>query len=251
MKPSLSTLLQRRDIWQASSHVRSSATISTGFNELDNALHEGGWPQANITELLSNQDGIGEWQLLLPAIKNLCGNYGQCMLIAPPHHPNAVALAAAGLSGKQLLILNTRDLAQTLWAVEQTLRSNACCAVVCWLGKQSLQQGQLRKLQLAAKTGNTAAFLYRDSKFSQQSSPATTRLTLSRQRNKLAINILKQAGGWGGQHLLLDRDSNLAKHQKRVALPSFTSSATKLTLSNNNHLPNVSPATNQSLALTH
>ena len=154
MKPSLSTLLQRRDIWQASSHVRSSATISTGFNELDNALHEGGWPQANITELLSNQDGIGEWQLLLPAIKNLCGNYGQCMLIAPPHHPNAVALAAAGLSGKQLLILNTRDLAQTLWAVEQTLRSNACCAVVCWLGKQSWPPKQVTRQHFFIETVN-------------------------------------------------------------------------------------------------
>ena len=251
MKPSLSTLLQRRDIWQASSCARSSATISTGFKELDNALHDGGWPQANITELLSSQDGIGEWQLLLPAIKNLCGHYGQCMLIAPPHHPNALILATAGISDKQLLILNTRDLAQTLWAVEQTLRSNTCCAVICWLGKQSLQQSQLRKLQLAAKTGNTAAFLYRDSKFSLQKSPATTRLTLSGQRNKLAINVIKQAGGWGGQHLVLDRDSNLGNKLKRIALPSFTSSSAKLTISNNNHLPNMTPAAPSSLAFTH
>jgi cell division inhibitor SulA/protein ImuA len=251
MKPSLSTLLKQRDIWQQSSYMCSSATISTGFSELDSALHGGGWPQANITELLSSQDGIDEWPLLLPTIKNLCGNYGQCILIAPPLHPSSLALTAAGISDKQLRILNTRDLAQTLWAVEQTLRSNACCAVVCWLGKQSLQQSQLCKLQRAAKTGNTAAFLYRDSKFSLHNSPATTRLTLSCQRNKLAINVIKQAGGWGGQHLVLDCNSNLGYRQKCIALPSFTDSTTKLSVENNKHSLNVTPAALSSLALTH
>ncbi|MEH6551870.1 MAG: translesion DNA synthesis-associated protein ImuA [Pseudomonadales bacterium] len=224
MKTELSTLLKRHDIWQAAHSQRQRSAVSTGFEALDNKLHDGGWPVARLTELLVNQHGIGEWQLVMPATIKLCQDGGYCLLIAPPYQPYAPALEAAGIAGHRLIVVEPKDLQQTLWSAEQALASEACSTLLCWLGPQNVKSSQLRKLQLAAQRGNCTAFIYRDTRFAQQHSPASLRIRVKQQGAKLALSIVKQPGGWSGQQVFLPQlQPQLQRQQAVTALPVHSS----------------------------
>src|SRR5260370_743198 len=77
---------------------------------------------------------------------------------APPHTPYAPALQAAGSDLAKLLFTKTRSPRETLWAIEQTLRSRACGAVLAWPDKTTYPE--LRRLQLAAEGNPGLAVLF-------------------------------------------------------------------------------------------
>ena len=80
----LDTLQARLAIWKAGQvPVRSHAGLSTGFAEVDEMLSDEGWPQGALTELLSDETGIGEFSLLLPVLAQLTAEQG-VVLVAPP-----------------------------------------------------------------------------------------------------------------------------------------------------------------------
>ena len=54
----------------------------------------GGWPTGARTEILSGRAGIGELQLVLPALAALSWAGKRVVWLAPPHLPYAPALAA-------------------------------------------------------------------------------------------------------------------------------------------------------------
>ena len=62
----------------------------------------------------------------------------------------------------------------TLWAFEQCLRSGACGAVVGW--PQQADPQALRRLQVAADSGDCLGFVLRDHKHAENPSPAALRL---------------------------------------------------------------------------
>jgi cell division inhibitor SulA len=66
---------------------------------------------------------------------------------------------------------STRD---ALWAFEQCLRSGACGAVIGWPRQADAQA--LRRLQVAADSGDCLGFALRDSKHAGNPSPAALRL---------------------------------------------------------------------------
>src|SRR3979490_1256844 len=92
----LETLLQRHPIWRGQALSSVSPTVSTGYAELDRQLPGSGWPTAALTEVLGLQEGIGELQLVLPALARLSTAGKRVVWLAPPHLPYAPALAAAG-----------------------------------------------------------------------------------------------------------------------------------------------------------
>src|SRR5262245_27543021 len=61
----------------------SSPVIPTGFTELDRTLPQRGWFADGLNELLGNEQGIGEFSLLLPALKHVSAG-GQAVLLANP-----------------------------------------------------------------------------------------------------------------------------------------------------------------------
>ena len=64
--------LVMRDVWRASELAISRATTcATGHDRLDAELPNGGWPRSSLVELLVQQHGIGEMQLLKPVLASL------------------------------------------------------------------------------------------------------------------------------------------------------------------------------------
>src|ERR1700693_4967786 len=107
----LAALLSHPAIWRgnALSHV-ASASVPTGFAELDAELPGGGWPTAALTEILPQNEGIGELRILGHAPAALSARGRWLAWIAPPYLPYAPALQAAGIDLARLLFIKTRSL---------------------------------------------------------------------------------------------------------------------------------------------
>lgn len=159
---------------------------------LDKELPGGGWPTACLSEILIAHEGIGELRLIGPGLARLSNEGKRLAWIAPPYLPYAPALDAAGIALSQLLIVRTRTAAEALWAAEQTLRSQACGAVLLW--STTCDRTILRRLQLAAENGHVLAFLFRPPAAQSENSPAALRLRLESADGGLAVHILKRRG---------------------------------------------------------
>lgn len=120
----------------------------------------------------------------------LTGTGERVMLIAPPHVPYPQAWLAAGIDLRHLTIVQAQG-RDALWAAEQCLRSGSCGAVLCW--PQQADDRALRRLQVAAETGQTLAFAYRPLREAVNPSPAALRLAIDAQPAQL--RVLKCRGG--------------------------------------------------------
>lgn len=194
----LHTLLQRADIWRGGEHALhghgpAGAALASGYPLLDERLPGGGWPVGALTELLLRRPGIGEVRLLLPALARI-SQQRWIAWITPPHLLYAPALVRAGVDLGRMLVVNTPDPDERLWALEQALRSGVCGAVLAW--PASVDPRSLRRLQLAAEAGTALGFLFRPEEAARSSSPAALRLKLSASKTGLCVTMLKQRGGW-------------------------------------------------------
>ena len=189
----LSTLLARPDIRRGGTLARvASASVPTGFPQLDAELPGGGWPTGVLTEILPAHEGIGELRILGHALASLTRAGKRLAWIAPPYLPYAPALAAAGIDLAQILIVKVQSPADTLWAAEQALRSTACGAVLVWPERAAYTA--LRRLQLAAEKTCALAVFFRPLDAYRESSPAALRLALHTAAGGIAVRILKRRG---------------------------------------------------------
>jgi hypothetical protein len=187
---SLEALLDERRIWKGRPAVQPFAVQPTGHALLDAALPMGGWPPSALSEILIPADGSGELRLLWPTLARLADSGERIVLVAPPYVPYPQAWQAAGIDLRQLAVIdaNERD---ALWAVEQCLRSGSCGAVLCWPKKAD--DRALRRLQVAAETGETLAFACRPQQAAANPSPAALRLAIDVRPTQL--RVLKCRGG--------------------------------------------------------
>lgn len=191
---SLDHLLQRADLWRGGAASPAVSSIPTGFAELDTLFPGGGWPRGALTEILIPRQGVGAMALVLPTLARLSREKRWLTWIAPPYLPYAPALAAAGIDLSRILLVHPRSGSDGLWAVEQTLRSGTCGAVLAWLETGDMKT--LRRLQLAAEAGQCWGLLFRPERLCKQSSPAALRIKLELEGEGLAVHILKRRGGW-------------------------------------------------------
>ena len=170
----LETLFAAQTLWHAGRSAKISAEGEpTGHAELDALLPQNGWPRRALIELLLPADGVGELNLLFPALARMTQAGHPVVVIAPPYIPYAPAWQAAGVDLSQLEIVHAspRD---ALWAFEQCLRSGACAAVLGW--PQQADAQSLRRLQVAADSGDCLGFAFRDRKHVANASPAALRM---------------------------------------------------------------------------
>lgn len=192
----LEQLINRGDVWRGPGMLRSSASASrsTGHPQLDRML-PGGWPRAELIELLYDQPGIGELQLLLPL---LCAAEapGWLMWVDPPLLPCASTLHAQGLPLERMLVVHTRTTKERLWTMEQALKSGCCTVVLGWL--PTVDTTALRRLQLAVAEGGNWGLVMRPRASRQHSSPAPWRLLLEPEEDAraLSVTLFKRKGGW-------------------------------------------------------
>jgi cell division inhibitor SulA len=210
MKKELETLLQHPGIWQASAASKPGVGIPSGYAELDKLLHLGGWPTGALTELISRGSGIGELQLLFPALAQLSQQNRWITLISPPYLPCATSWESAGIVLSRLLIVCPRNTNDALWAAEQCLKSKTCSSLLLWSANETTPNKNLRKLQLASQHGDCWTVLFRPESVMRSSPPAALRLAIRHENEHLHIDILKQRNGWGGQHLAIPVNRHLA-----------------------------------------
>ena len=174
----LDRLLETRRVWRGRQQSEPVAEQPTGHAALDALLPAGGWQLAALNEILLGQPGSGELQLLWP------------LLVGAPAIPFAPAWQAAGVVLAQVTLLQVSG-AERLWAAEQCLRSGSCGAVLCW--PEQADDRALRRLQVAADSGQTLAFVLRDRRAADNPSPAALRLLQERQPRQW--RVLKCRGG--------------------------------------------------------
>ncbi|KPA91131.1 MULTISPECIES: translesion DNA synthesis-associated protein ImuA [Pseudomonas] len=186
----LDSLLDERRVWKGRPAVQAARLPSTGHARLDAVLPGGGWPESALTEILIAGEGVGELQLLWPTLARLSASGERVVLVAPPHVPYPQAWLGAGVDLRQLSVIQAapRD---ALWAAEQCLRSGSCGAVLCW--PQQADDRALRRLQVAAESGQTLAFAYRSLEEAINPSPASLRLAIDGRPAQL--RVLKCRGG--------------------------------------------------------
>ncbi len=226
-------------LWRAHQLARGGAAgVGSGFAALDAQLPGGGWPRRAITELMLVQAGIGELRLLAPALGAVqgvgawagaeaggAGAAGRAaaaasaatlladtrrpvMLFDPPAPLCAPALEALGLDLDLLLVVHTRTptlpAGDSLWAMEQALKSGQVGAVVAWLPPR-LSAERLRRLQLACAAHDGPAFALRE--WTAQHRPSASPLRLALQpagADRLTVRLLKRRGPPLAQPLRLD-----------------------------------------------
>jgi hypothetical protein len=188
----LAEILQRQPVWRGSPALAPVPAVPTGFGPLDAELPGGGWPTGVLTEILANAEGIGELQLLLPALARLTSAGKRVMWLAPPHVPYAPGLSAAGVDLSNLAVVRAPGHRDALWAAEQTLRAASCRGFVAWFPEA--RYAELRRLALAAEASAAFVAIFRPLAAAHESSPAALRMALEASRDGLAVRILKRRG---------------------------------------------------------
>jgi cell division inhibitor SulA/protein ImuA len=169
---------------------------------LDRYLPGGGWPLGALIEVFVERYGVGELTLLIPALVALTGGQPTAetraarkwiVWISPPFVPYAPALQQKGVGIDSLLIVQpnarTKD---SLWTVEQVIRSGSSSGVLAWLA--AADDVALRRLQLAAEEHNCWTVLFRPPAARRERSPAALRIGLEQDGSGTRIKIYKCRG---------------------------------------------------------
>ncbi len=197
---SLDELLDNPRLWRGRDRAQAAPGLASGYRELDRHLPGGGWPQQSLTEILIERYGIGELQLLMPALARLSAEDveahaepGWIAWVAPPFQPYPPALQQWNINLSRMLIVRPKSDDEILWSAEQALTSGTCAAVLLWPGK--LDDQASRRLQLAAEKGHSWAIAFRPPSARQQASAAALRIEMHSDRQGTHLSILKSRGG--------------------------------------------------------
>lgn len=226
MHKALSDVLEHPLLWQGGRRQARIPVLSSGNERLDRVLPGGGWPLGALTELLVARDGVGELSLLLPTLAQVSREGGWTVLVDPPWTPYPPAIHGRGIDLERLLVISTRDADESLWACEQALRGVRGGVVLSWLRGSRHKAGfkHLRRLQLAARSGQKGAFLFRSTGVAGQSSPASLRLLLDVEQDvnhgDLCLTLLKGRGCRPGEAVRLRR-----QHLERTPASTLTGNA--------------------------
>ncbi|WP_341937166.1 hypothetical protein [Marinimicrobium sp. C2-29] len=218
-QPSLEQLEQQQLIWRGRESSGPVAARPSGWPELDRQLG-GGLPSRGVITV-QGPTGIGELRLLWPFLSgrgalsghgvlsdhSVLSGHGALSghsehsekdrlvaLIAPPYPLNAESLPGAGMDLKRLLLVQPGTDREALWAAEQCLKSGACQAVCLWQDRVPLVQA--RRLQLAARAGESANFLFLGAHNAAAGLPVDLCLELSPHPHGIAVSVPRRKQGW-------------------------------------------------------
>jgi len=223
--PKIARLLEHPAIWRGRSAAQRLG-LPTGFATLDEYLPDSGWPRTGLIEILVSRFGSGELTLLVPALGALTRAAAArwCVWVAPPLVPFAPALISCGVVLDRVAVVagarrqearfrgdpgighpsksrsplpttfSARQEARFrgdpgVWALEQTLGSGACDAVLGWV--RQVKPRDIRRLQLAAERGRTLGVLFRPRRAAREASAAVLRVSVEPLAAGVRLTILK------------------------------------------------------------
>ncbi len=192
----LDSLLHTASLWRGSQQQFSMSrcpSLPSGHPQLDACLPWQGWPAHALVEILSPCWGAGELQLVLPLLRRLSMENRWILWVAPPCMPYAPGLVMAGVNTAQIIVIKADPLpTRTLWSIEKALQSRACALVLAWPGY--LSPRHIRRLQLAAATGQTLGILFHQRNI--RHSASTLRIRVESTQDALQVTLLKVKGSY-------------------------------------------------------
>ena len=192
MSAALDTLFHNAAIWRGSERSRTgSPGIPSGFDAFDEKL--GGWPLGALIELIPQNEGVGEFSILLPALARLSKDERWIALINPPYIPYAPALVHAGIDLAKIVVVRATGATDALWSMEQALRSGACSAVLGW--PASITEQAIRRLQRATEAGHALGAYFTQPGALARTSPVPYRLQINGTVEDIRVEVLKRRGG--------------------------------------------------------
>jgi len=159
--------------------------LPLGVEEIDAALPWGGLPLGGLHEVVGGNDGAaaGFCAMVLGRLsaKGEDGGRGVALWCLGPALSEAgdlygPGLAACGLDPDRLIVARARRETDVLWAMEEGLR---CVRLAAVLGETRADLTASRRLQLAAETTRTTAFLLRRGRAGAGPTTALTRWRLT------------------------------------------------------------------------
>lgn len=193
--PAAQTALElalRSSVWRATELAVSRATtVGTGYGVLDVELPNKGWPRSSLVELLVEQHGIGEMQLLKPCLASLSQKQ-RIAFVQPPYLPHSMTCRSWRLNERNLLWLRPQSSADALWSAEQILKNGSCGAVVIW--QPNVRPESLRRLNLAAQSTDTWLWLVRPLAAAADASVSPLRIALRPAVGGVSADIIKRKG---------------------------------------------------------
>lgn len=179
-------------VWRASElAVSRDVSCSSGYSLLDGELPGAGWPRSSLIELLVQQSGIGELQLLKPLLAKLSDKQ-RIVLVQPPYIPHSLAFKIWGIDIGRLIWVRAPSTGDALWTAEQILKNGSCGAVVFW--QNHIRSDSLRRLNLAAQGAETWFWLIRPMACASEASPASLRLGVRPAMGGVHVEVLKRRG---------------------------------------------------------
>lgn len=179
-------------VWRASEFSRDAGQcLAAGYGALAAELPGGGWPCGNLIEFLLARPGIGEMQLLRPALATLPARRS-VVLLQPPHVPHIACLTSWRPDPAQTLWLRPKSVADALWAAEQVLKAGTCAALLGWFPQ--IHATALRRLHAAAQGCDILFVALRPAQAERQASPAVLRLALQPAPDGLSLRLVKRRG---------------------------------------------------------
>lgn len=190
MSVSLRNLDNHPDIWRATSWRDDMARLQSGFSELDCALN-GGIVSAGVVRVNSNM-GIGEVSLFKKVLQHR--PHKSIFIINAAGVINGAWATGTSIPPQRLIQVKTRNYAETIWATEQCLKSDAVHCVLCWLPE--INEKHARRLQVAASGHNTLLLLMMPLVAASFPLPISQDMLITRCKHMLRIDIKKQRSGW-------------------------------------------------------
>jgi protein ImuA len=185
----LEQLLLREDTWLGhSQRFTSRSTLATGYEALDDMLLNQGWPLGSLIEVCQ-PERHGEWQLFLPALREISG---LVVLVNPPATPFSQALIQAGIDLERLIVVTASEKDHFLTSFLELARASVG-ALLAWQPMR-LSYTEIRKCLLATTEGAGLSVLFRPRQARQQSSPAGLRLLTQTVPAGLEVTVFKQKG---------------------------------------------------------
>jgi protein ImuA len=207
-------------LWRASQLARADTRcIDTGFTNLSRQLPGRGWPTGCLIDVLTQQAGIQEIQLLIPALRRL--QERQVFLLQPPHVPQSLGFAGMGLHTDKVIWVRSKTTADSLWAAEHILRSGCAGSLLFWTTQ--IRSESLRRLHLAAQSSESLFFLLRPLAAAQDASPAPLRISLRPAPGGIKIHFVKRRGPQRDEDLFvaIDAPSNFVRRMAPAQLPAI------------------------------
>lgn len=224
--------LKARTIQELRTHLGSvrlrneDAPACRESEELEELLKGRGFERGAFVECLAESEGQGAETLSLILAGRMIRSLGGMLVVLDDQRtfyaPTAQAL---GIDPEAMVVLRPAKAADSLWALEQTLRCPGVAVVICRLDR--LSDHGMQRLKRAAEVGGGVGFLLRPSSVRQLSSWAEMRLSVrgvscSSPGWRLRVDVLRSRRGKSGCSLEveIDHETGDLRPVPRVASPT-------------------------------